>query len=405
MRILFVTQWFDPEPAFKGGAFAAALAARGHRVEVVTAFPNYPGGKLYPGYRIRPYLRDEIEGVPVHRLAIWPSHDRSAIGRMANYLSFFVTLLCFGLMHGGKYDVIYVYHPPITPGCAAAIFACLYRRALVVEVQDLWPDSVSASGMASNLISKALNLACNFVYRHADLIVPQSEKMLERLAQRGVPRAKLRRLYNWATYQASSDAVDPVFPAGDALNIVYGGNLGQAQSLTHVIDAAAGAREQGAPVHLHFFGDGIERDQLERHARDLGVGAVTFHRPVDRRSMDRIFDAADALILHLKDDPLYEVTIPSKVQHYLAVGRPVIAGVAGEAAALLRASGAAIVCAPEDVNAMAAAMRDLASTAPAVRQAMGERGRDFYRQHFGFDRAITETLTILSEATAPAARG
>ena len=123
MKILYLTQWFEPEPNIvKGPAFIRALMAAGHDVETVTGFPNYPTGRIYPGYRLRPIHREFIDGVPVVRLPLYPSHSLSSLGRAANFLSFFVSALVYGLLKVGRSDIIYVYHPPITVGLAAALF-------------------------------------------------------------------------------------------------------------------------------------------------------------------------------------------------------------------------------------------------------------------------------------------
>lgn len=404
MRILYLTQWFDPEPAFKGADFAAALAARGHDVEVATAFPNYPGGKVYPGYRIRPYVSERIRGLKVHRLWVYPSHDTSSFGRMANYLSFFVSALVFGLLRAHRYDVIYVYHPPITPGVAAALFGMVRRRPMVIEIQDLWPDSVMASGMAGGRTDRILTSLCRFVYRRASHVIPQSDGMRARLIERGVPKQKLTRIYNWSTYQPASteasllaDTAEMFGPEG-RFNIIYGGNLGQAQALSSVIRAVGAARRIDSNVHLHLFGHGIERRSLEDLVESVAPDGVTFHGIVDRVTMDRVFDQANALVMHLKDDPLYEITLPSKMQHYLSCGKPVIAGIRGEAAKLLLQSGAAFVTQPEDVQAMADAMVKLARMSPAELQVMGQRGKRFYESCMAFDFAVDETLRILYRA-------
>lgn len=401
MRILYITQWFQPEPAFKGIDFAVALAAAGHQVEVATGFPNYPGGRIYPGHSLRLYRREVTDGIPVHRLFLYPSHDQSSIGRALNYLSFFLSVLCFGLLRGRHYDAVYVYHPPITPGLAAALFTRLYRRRFVIEIQDLWPDSVGASGMAGGRVMAILNRLCNFVYRSADAIVPQSDGMRARLIERGVPEAKLCRIYNWATY-VPAPAGEPLdIPPGFAghLNIVYGGNLGQAQSLDTLIDAFDIARRTAPTLRLHLFGDGIERERLAARAAARSDGDLILHGPVPRDRMDRLFDAADILAVHLKDDPLYTITIPSKTQHYLASGKAIIAGLAGEAAEILERSGGAVVCAPDDVAAMAAGIGRLAAMSAGERQAMGQRARDCYDEHFSMDRAVEKTLQLIAGRT------
>ena len=397
MRILYITQWFQPEPAFKGIDFAKALAAAGHEVEVATGFPNYPGGQLYPGFSLRPYRRELMDGIPVHRLFLYPSHDGSSIGRALNYLSFFLSVLLFGLLRGRRYDVVYVYHPPITPGVAAALFTRLWRRRFIIEIQDLWPDSVGASGMAGGKVVGILGRLCNFVYRAADAIIPQSDGMRQRLIERGVPEAKLTRIYNWATYSPAVPGEVSDVPGEFAghINIVYGGNLGQAQALNSLVDAFDVARRNTPGLRLHLFGNGIERDQLQRRAAERTDGDLILHGPVSRDRMDRIFDASDILAVHLKDDPLYTITIPSKTQHYLACGKPIIAGLSGEAAVILRRSGGAIVCAPDDVTALAAGLEQLAAMTEHDRQAMGQRALAHYVEYFSMGRALEQTVRLI----------
>lgn len=403
LRVLFLTQWFEPEPAFKGASFADALIAEGMEVEVATAFPNYPGGKLYPGYRIMPYRRDREWAFPVHRLPIWPSHDRSSLGRILNYLSFFLSSLVFGLFAARRFDAIYVYHPPVTPALAAAIFGAVHRRPFIVEIQDLWPDSVVASGMGGTAIPSLLEKICSFVYRRASIVIVQSDGMKARLAERGVPPEKLRRLYNWSTYVPAAPSEQPVKIDGwddKAINFVYGGNLGQAQSLSFVVDAFIRARATNELVRFHLFGHGIERDNLARQIAADCSDHILLHEPVSRGKMDRIFDRADGLVLHLNGESLYDITIPSKLQHYLSVGKPILAGLSGEAAAMLRESGAAIVCAPEDVDAMAAAIERIATLPGESRDEMSRKARAFYDRHLAMERAVDETAGWLRAVAA-----
>ncbi|RYE50327.1 MAG: glycosyltransferase WbuB, partial [Hyphomicrobiales bacterium] len=198
LKVLFLTQWFEPEPVMKGSAFAKAIADRGHQVEVATGFPNYPGGKLYPGYRVRLYQSEMIDGIRVHRLPLYPSHDHSSWRRALNYLSFMVSALLFCLFRGGRYDIIYVYHPPLTVGFAAALTGMITRTPFVIDVQDLWPDSVVSSGMAhTGRLASILGAACRFIYRRAAMVVAQSNGMREEIARREV-EAKVVTIFNWA---------------------------------------------------------------------------------------------------------------------------------------------------------------------------------------------------------------
>ncbi len=405
MRILYLTQWFDPEPAFKDAGFARALADAGHDVEVATGFPNYPGGKLYPGYRLRPYRTEIIKGVKVHRLWLYPSHDASPVKRIVNYLSFFLSALIFGLLRGRRYDLVYIYHPPLTPALAAALFCKVHRKPFIVEIQDLWPDSVGASGMANSRIVRMLERACNFVYRRAARIIPQSEGMKAELIRRGVPAERLTTIFNWATYlpPAAGQQLPPAITAAfvGRLNLVYGGNIGQAQQLGVMVDAAIAAHRSNPAIRLHLVGGGIEREPLRQKVRDMGAeDAVHFHAPVARDIMDRVFDAADILVMHLKHDPLYLITIPSKTQHYLACGKPIVAGLPGEAADVLERSGGAIVCAPGDVGAMTRGLERIAAMTASERQEMGARARTCYDENFSMDRAVERTAKLIEEAAA-----
>lgn len=412
LRVLFITQWFEPEPAFKGKRFARALADAGHEVRVVTGFPNYPGGKLYPGYRIAWRRRETIDGLEVDRLALWPSHDRSTLGRIANYLSFFVSVLLYCLRHMRRFDVAYVYHPPLTPGLAAALAGKVSGTPFVLDVQDLWPDSVAVSGMANAGLVRVLERMCGFVYAHAAIVVGQSKGIAKLIEQRGVPRAKIRHVYNWSNYvPVKSDepgASDNALPAAITasfkghFNIVYGGNLGQAQALDCLISAAIEARRTDPRIRLHLFGNGIARDELAEHAAHAN-GGVLLHGSVPRDVMDRVFEQADSLALHLRDNPLFRHTIPSKLQHYMSVGRPILAGIAGEGRAMLEQSGAARVFAPMDVAGARDAMLALAGLSEDETALMQQSSRTFYSQTLSFESAIAETLGIVEQAARRAA--
>jgi glycosyltransferase involved in cell wall biosynthesis len=396
MRILYLTQWFKPEPnIIKGITFVRALEAAGHDVTVVTGFPNYPTGRLYPGYRLRPIRRETIDGVRIVRLPLYPSHDASAVRRSLNFLSFFVSVLVYALVRRARYDIAYVYHPPITVGLAMALAGLVRPLPFALDVQDLWPDTIAATGMAgTGRLTGLLGALCRFSYARASAIIVQSEGMRRALIERGVPAGKLTTIHNWASdapdQQAARDAPTP----NGRFTIVYGGNLGRAQGLETVIDAAAilGARDD---IDILLYGDGVEEAALCARAAAKGVSRLRFMGRVRAQEMQAIFARADALLLHLRDDPLFAITIPSKTQAYLAQGRPIIAGIAGDAAAMLRESGAAIVVPPGDAATLAAAMAALADLPPARRVAMGEAGRRYYRERLSFDRAMHRTAGVL----------
>lgn len=395
MRILYLTQWFEPEPnIIKGIAFVRALEAAGHDVTVVTGFPNYPTGKIYPGYRLRLVQHEMIEGVRVIRLPLYPSHDTSSLRRSLNFLSFFVSAVFYCLLCGGRYDLAYVYHPPITVGLAAAIGGRLRGLPFVLDIQDLWPDTLAATGLAGAArLVRPIKALCRFVYARARAIVVQSDGMRSALIGRGVPDAKLTVIRNWADAEFATE-ISVGAPDMDRFTIVYGGNLGRAQALETAIDAAAIAARHRPEIELVLYGDGVDAAALRDRA--AANKAVRFAGRAPPERIIGVFAAADALLLNLRDDPLFAITIPSKTQVYLAMGRPIVAGVAGEVADLLRRSGAALVAPPGDAAALAHILVEIAGLPRDRRDAMGAAGRRFYDENLAFDRGMARTLGVIA---------
>jgi colanic acid biosynthesis glycosyl transferase WcaI len=398
MRILYLTQWFDPEPnVIKGPAFVRALEDAGHEVTVVTGFPNFPTGRIYPGYRLRLLQRERIDGVAVIRLPLYPSHDHSSLRRSLNFLSFFVSALLYVLLRRSRYDLVYVYHPPITVGLAAALALTIRRQPMILDVQDLWPDTLAATGMrGAERLVPAIGWLCALVYRRAARIVVASEGIHRALINRGVPAAKLFTLRNWANDEPATRPMD-ARSQGAPFTLIYGGNLGLAQGLPTVADAAVLLERTREPIEFIVYGDGVAAEAFRERTGDLPN--LTLRPQVARDRIVPIFQQADALLLTLRDDPLFAITLPSKLQFYLAMGRPIVAAIAGEGAELLRASGAAIVARPDDPEALAAAIRAMAALSASDRETMGRAGRAYYEAHFSFRRGIAETLAQIASIT------
>ncbi len=403
MRVMFLTQWFEPEPAFKGVSFVRALSERGYDVEVVTGFPNYPSGAIYPGYRVRLFQREILEGVVVNRIPLYPSHDTSTVGRTLNYLSFFASALIYGLWASRRFNVVYVYHPPITVGAAAALFGWITGTPFILDVQDLWPDSVMASGMKGTVtLARALDSICDFVYRRAAVIVVQSRGIKAKLVERGIAVSKMTTIYNWAEEADANPRgllkTETIVPPG-RFNIVYGGNLGRVQALDAVIDAARRAAESEPRIFLTLIGSGTEAERLRRFVSEIGASNVRILPAVPKSDIADVFAAADVLLAHLADDPLFEITVPSKVQFYLAMGKPILIGVKGEAADLVVSADAGVAAPPEDVAALAEAMIDLSRRPSEELRLMGERGKLLYKQRFSAAVGIGATAEILGRVS------
>ena len=401
-RVLLVTQWFDPEPTFKGILFARELSRRGFEVEVLTGFPNYPGGKVYPGYRIRPVHRECIDGIRVTRVALYPSHSKSAIGRVLNYLSFAFSCMIYGLFAAKRPDVVYAYHPPLTVGIAAACIRFFRRVPVLYDVQDLWPDTLRATGMLrSERVLFLVGLVCDWVYRRVDRIAVLSPGFKAALVARGVPESKVEVIFNWADEGAVAPHPDDgsagTSRGPEGFEVLFAGNIGKAQALDSAIEAAEILHSRGSAARFVFLGDGVDADRLRRRAQEAGIPNVAFLPRVPMSEVGRFLRTADALFVHLRRDPLFAITIPSKTQAYMAAGKPIIMCVEGDAAELVRRSGGGISAAPESAEGIADAVTRLVSMPKGDREAMGRRARQFYEAELSVSAGVDRFAKSLRE--------
>ncbi len=385
--MLLLTQWFDPEPTFKGLVFARELVRQGFDVEVVTGFPNYPGGKVYAGYKIKLIQRELIDGVQITRLPLYPNHDQSAIKRVLNYASFATSALVYGLFMAKRADVIYAYHPPLTVGVAASLIRWVGGIPLVYDIQDMWPDTLRATGMLNNPRALALvGRVCDWVYRRVDQLVVLSPGFKRLLVQRGVPERKIEVIYNWADESALMSPVGTVpaaFPAADRFRVVFAGNMGKAQALDAVLDAAAILQARGSRASLVLLGGGVEVSRLKTRALEMKLGNLVFLPPVPMSEVGTVLAAADVLLVHLRKDPLFEITIPSKTQAYMAVGKPLLMAVNGDSADLVRQAKCGMSAESENPQALADGIEALVAMPADELKTMGESASRFYREALG----------------------
>ena len=397
-RVILLTQWFDPEPTFKGLVFARELVRQGFDVEVVTGFPNYPGGKVYAGYKIKLIQRECIDGVQITRLPLYPSHDQSAIKRVMNYASFATSALVYSLFMAKRADVMYAYHPPLTVGIAASMIRLVRRIPLVYDIQDMWPDTLRATGMLNNPRALALvGRVCDWVYKRVDQLVVLSPGFKRLLLQRGVPERKIEVIYNWADESALMSpvgAVPAVFPAADRFRVVFAGNMGKAQALDAVLDAAAILQARGAQASFVMLGGGVEVGRLKTRAMEMKLDNMVFLPPVPMSEVGTVLAAADVLLVHLRQDPLFEITIPSKTQAYMAVGRPLLMAVNGNAADLVRQSKSGLTAESENPQALADAVDALAAMPADELKTMGENASRFYREALGLQAGAARFAAV-----------
>ncbi|GAB2779709.1 glycosyltransferase family 4 protein [Nocardioides salsibiostraticola] len=410
-KVAFVCQWYPPEPVAVPESIAHSLHDFGLDVEVLTGVPNYPSGQVAPGYSASRRRSELMRGIPVHRTPLYASHDTSTAKRLLNYGSWAASSAFFGQPHLRKADAILVYSSPATAAFPAMVSKVLWGTPYVLLVQDVWPDSIFASGfLGGRLSSVALKIVDVFVrraYAMADHVAVISPGMVDLLAERGVPRDKLSVVYNWLP-DADSE------PAGDMRSTIradlgvpdaarlffYAGNHGRAQGLDALIDAFADPAT--APAHLVLLGDGVTKPDLTRRA--AGSSRIHFLDPVPRIEAVRMNREADVHVVALADEPLFAVTMPSKLQSGLAAGLPVLAVAPGDSAAVVTGERAGLAARPGDAVSVTNAVADFNAMSNENLALMGERGREAYERLMKHDIGAARLVGLLGRAAAKCRR-
>jgi len=400
LRILILTQWYPPEPALLLQELAQTLLARGHDVTVLTGFPNYPSGKLYPGYCVRLRQREVLDGVPVVRVPLYPEHSRSGAGRVLNYVSFALSSALLGPWLTKRPDVIFVYHPPLTIGLTAVLLSRLWRVPFVYQIQDMWPESLRASGMLnSERILGWVDSFAHAVYQWAAAICAISRGFRANLIAKGVPLEKIHEVSNWVdpgVYQPVARDTDLAARLGtkNKFNIMFAGNVGVGQGLDTLVEAATVLQDLH-DVQFVIVGDGVTLPGLKKAVETRHLDNIRFlghHAP---QEMPAIYTLADVLLIHLKDDPLLRTTIPHKTFAYMGSGKPVLAAVAGDAADVITEAGAGLTCPPGNPLALALKVREFVGMSADQRQTMAMNGLKAIHSRYSKKALVGEIERVL----------
>lgn len=385
MRILVVSQYFWPE-TFRTNEVVLSLRDLGHQVEVLTGQPNYPDGVIFPKYLAISMCTQIYNGLKIYRVPLLPRGSASARHLFFNYLSFILSASIFGpwLLRGRPYDVILAFGlSPIFQVIPAILLALLKQTKLVTWVQDLWPDSLAASGFVrSQVLLKSVEAVVRWIYDKNDLLLVQSQAFVTPVANLA-NNTKVVYHPNPGEIAFSIPDIEKAPPLKllPGFNVVFAGNLGTVQSLDTLI-AAAHLLINEEDVRFVLVGSGSRSVWLQQEVTRLGLVNVTlvgrFH-PVDIPS---ILAQASALWIGLVKSPMISLTIPSKLQAYLAAGKPIIASSDGEAARLVTEAGAGVTCPAEDAQALANAVLFLRDSPPEELAEMSKRGLRYYDQNF-----------------------
>lgn len=405
MRILVVSQYFWPEN-FRVNDLVKECVQRGHQVTVLTGIPNYPSGKVFDAYQDNPGAFTEFEGAQVVRVPILP-RGTGGLRLMLNYLSFVFGASSFGPWHlrGEPADVIFVFEPsPVTVGLPAVWLGKIKNAPVVFWVLDLWPDTLAAMGVVrSPRILAWVGHMVRFIYSRCTLVLGQSRSFLGSIAHYCDDKAKIRYFPSWAEDLFMDGHVQPAPEVPewvDGFTVVFAGNIGEAQDMPALLDAAERLKDH-ARIRWVIVGDGRKFDWLQSEVilRGLDKKVLLPGRfPIER--MPSFYAHADALLVSLKRDPVFSMTIPGKVQSYLMAGIPLLGMLDGEGAAVIRDSKAGLSCEAGDDAGLAEAVLVLAAMSADDRKQLGLNGRKYAQQEFGRTQLMDRLEVLLIEAVS-----
>ena len=396
MKILITTQYFYPEN-FRINDFAFKMVKRGHEVTVITGIPNYPGGKFFGNYKILKSMN--IEGVTVYRVPLIPRGKSRGFELAINYLSFLVSALIFGpfLLRKIHPDIIFsVNYSPATVGVVGVLFSKIKKAPLFLWVQDLWPESLLATGaIRSGFILSAVNILVKWIYHNSNLIFIQSRSFKEALVSQGSAEiTKIRYLPNWAedNFKTDTKLVDnpysKLFPKNKFI-IMFAGNLGVAQSLKTIVLAAN--EIQNYPIHWVFLGDGRQKEWLENAVCNTGLqNSISILGRYPLEEMPKFFKLADVMLVTLKKDPAFSMTIPGKIQSYLRNAKPILSALDGAGALVIDESGAGINVNSEDFSELAKGAVKMSKLSSKDLKVMSDNAKKYYNENFELEVLLSQ---------------
>jgi colanic acid biosynthesis glycosyl transferase WcaI len=409
VNILFLTDNFPPEtnaPATRTHEHARNWVAAGHQVTVLTNVPNFPAGRVFPGYRNKPWQLEAMDGIRVVRVWTYVTANEGFLGRSLDYFSFGVTGVVGGLFLPTP-DVIVATSPQIFTALGGCVLARIKRRPFVFELRDLWPDSIVAVGaMREGPLLRMLRRLEYGLYHRAAKIVSVTNAFKRILVANGIPQGKIEVIRNGVDLKAFVPGPKPVELARrlgleGKFVAAYVGTIGMAHGLDALLSAAERLRDR-RDLAFVLVGAGAERTRLEEDARRRGLGNVIFVGPVDKQEVREYWRLCDVALVLLKDVSLFLHVIPSKIFEAMGTGRPIILGVRGESLDLLQEAGAGIAISPENPQALAEAITKLMDN-PALCRDMGAAGRRFVERNFDREHLALEMLKVLEESRAPRA--
>ncbi|WP_296217731.1 glycosyltransferase family 4 protein [Pseudomonas sp. UBA2684] len=406
LKVLIVSQYFWPEN-MRINDLVEGLIQRGHEVTVLTGWPNYPEGRVFEDYRRSPEQYTEYRGAKIVRVPFIPRGKRS-ITLILNYVSFFVSGSVLGSwkLRGNRYDAIFVYAvSPIMSAIPALVIGKLKKVPVFIWVLDLWPETLKAVGVLSNARLLALvGKVVSWIYNRADYLLLQSKAFSASVKQyctRKMPFERLVYFPSWAEDGFSSLPAEgsPLIERDvRSFTVLFAGNLGDAQDFPAILDVAEGLRGE-LPIRWVIVGDGRMSEWLEQQVIERGLDNVFLLGRHPLEAMPALFATADALLVSLKTNEVFEKTIPGKVQAYLASGKPILGMIDGEAARVIEEADAGLACRSGDRRGFARIVSQMAQMSPLQRETKGASGKRYYEEHFSKAKLFSSLEGLFRQAT------
>lgn len=394
MKILIVSQYFYPE-TFRVNTLAKELVKQGDEVTVLTGYPQYPIGEIYDGYGFNKPYEKVFSGVKIERVKMRP-RKHNAVGLLLNCITYVTEANKWVRKCKEKFDAIYVFEvSPVTVGLPALKYKKKFGTPIFFNVQDLWPENVEeVLGIHNKLIIGVINKIVDKIYRESDKILCSSNGFVDNIANRGVPREKLVFWPQFFEYPDFTNAVKPSCYDDKFFNIVFTGNIGDAQGLDLLADTAKLMKNEA--VRWYIVGDGRSKERLENRIREKELtDSVFFMGRVSESDANNYIKFADCAYLSFKDSKLFDLTIPAKLQSYLACGAPILGAVSGESAKIIEEAKCGYVC---DKTPQALSETILKQLLPNRKSTeMRKNAKAYFAQHFTKDALVAEIKKLMED--------
>jgi len=399
LKILIVTPHFYPEN-FRINDLANELNHRNHNITVLTAIPDYPKGEYYPGYGIFKKNRENYNGVKIYRAPIIPRGSGTKMRLVLNYLSYIIgSFFCLKSILKKNFDIILVFAPsPITVCIPAIIIKKIKRIPICLWVQDLWPESITAAGnLKSNFIPNLIEPLVKFIYRHSDKILISSKGYKKSIEQKGISTSKIIFLPNWAEsfyFMIKNSNISLSFIPNNSFKIMFAGNIGVAQDFKSIIKTAEILRDE--KIHWLILGNGSQKQWVKNKIKEYNLNHC-FHLlgSYPSEKMPMYYSYADAMLFSLKDEYIFSLTLPSKIQTYLACGKPILGMINGEASNLIKNNSLGLVCSAGDSYGLSKNILKMKKMNGDELNSIGNNSLNYYKENYERKMLIDKIENIL----------